>query len=146
MDFSLKVYPFICHNVTVLESPKPFSHISSWHQCGSQRERGNKFSLTFVSHWSTLKVRDIFWIMLQKFKGIKSDTFWTANIKKGLLFLMSRAFCYNARKLPPRTNYIALVFSSLVKLGLVTVLKWFLGNKGQAGKSDHFGVVRFWCL
>ena len=44
---------------------------------------------------------------------------------KAFSFLISRASCYNTKKLPPNTNSITTVFGSLLKTGLGNVLKWF---------------------
>lgn len=63
--------PLICHKVTVLETPMPFSQTSSWHQHESQREKEQIlfdfcFSLVtpkvgwhFLNHASEVQARQV---------------------------------------------------------------------------------------
>jgi hypothetical protein len=71
-----------CRDETVLESPQPFSHISSWHQSESKGQILFGFCFSLVN---TEMFRDAS-ASPSEVKDIKSDIFWNERTKWDLFF------------------------------------------------------------
>lgn len=137
MGFSFKVNPLICHNVTVCEPHKPFSHISSWHQRESQSEK-EQILFDFCFYWS----RETLSESCFRSSSTSNQTYFALKISKDAFsLLISRAYWSSIRHLPTSTDFIATGISSLPNLGLGTVLTWLEGSKWQAEEGYQFSVI-----